>query len=315
MSEKPMQDEYSDSLDTPKAMAALAANENLRKFANRATTNENISILRKYYRHPGIHITLPSRGYFNTPGDIDFTINGEVPIYPMTAADELILKNPDALLNGFSIEKVITSCCPNVHNVRSLPSSDVDMILMAIRVSTYGDNVEMEIDCPECEHHNSFSANLRQMLSSVFYMEKEYSVRVHENIMVYIKPYTFEVNTRAALAAFEEGKNIQIAETQELKEEEKVSILNRSYERIIRLTAEFNAASIIKIVVPDGIVTDKQEIVDFLMNTDKKTSGMIDDAVKKINETGVVKKYPIECTNCKHKWEPELAFDPARFFE
>ena len=61
--------------------------------------------LAKYYRMPGVHVRLPSNGAFMPPGSVQFTVTGEVPIYPMRAADELLLKSPDALMSGYAIEE------------------------------------------------------------------------------------------------------------------------------------------------------------------------------------------------------------------
>ena len=47
--------------------------------------NQKNSILKKYYRHPGIHVKLPSNGYFSPPDSINFTITGEIPVLLVAA--------------------------------------------------------------------------------------------------------------------------------------------------------------------------------------------------------------------------------------
>jgi len=63
--------------------------------------------LKKYFRQPKIYISLPSQGKFYPDGSIEMTENGELPVYSMTAKDEMIIKTPDALLNGSSTVEVI----------------------------------------------------------------------------------------------------------------------------------------------------------------------------------------------------------------
>jgi hypothetical protein len=54
--------------------------------------------LSDYFRQPGTYITLPSNGRFYKD-KLTLSDSGELAIYPMTAKDELRLKNPDALFN------------------------------------------------------------------------------------------------------------------------------------------------------------------------------------------------------------------------
>jgi phage FluMu protein Com len=277
-------------------------------------TMPNTNPLQKYFRAPGMHIKLPSQGFFSNDGDIEFTINNEIPIYPMTAADELLLKSPDALLNGYAIERLIASCAPMIHNVRNLPSPDVDAVLLGIRSSSYGDRLEMEVKCPKCEHENKFHISIRNTIETQNQLESEYPVRISEEVIIYVKPYTFESNTKAALVAFEENKSLQIIEKQETSDAEKMVVLNASFEKLAELNTVLNSESIIQVVIPDGAVTNRQHIYEFLKNTDKNTAQKIDDKIRTINQIGVNRKHTTACTNCQHEWETELTFDPASFF-
>ena len=70
--------------------------------------------LQKYFRQPKIYLSLPSKGHWYPEGAIEMTENGELPVYAMTAKDELAFKTPDALLNGQSVVDVVKSCVPTV---------------------------------------------------------------------------------------------------------------------------------------------------------------------------------------------------------
>jgi hypothetical protein len=70
--------------------------------------------LRQYFRQPAIYIKLPSGGKYYADSAIDFPVNGDIPVFPMTVKDELTLKTPDALLSGESTVKVIESCCATI---------------------------------------------------------------------------------------------------------------------------------------------------------------------------------------------------------
>ena len=105
------------------------------------TGQSNANPLTSYMRQPKIYISLPSQGNFWPEHSIDMPENNELPVYSMTARDELLFKTPDALMNGQSIVDVIQSCVPNIKNAWVTPSIDLDTILIAIRIATYGEDM------------------------------------------------------------------------------------------------------------------------------------------------------------------------------
>nr|NIU01198.1 hypothetical protein [Nitrosopumilaceae archaeon]NIU85959.1 hypothetical protein [Nitrosopumilaceae archaeon]NIV66026.1 hypothetical protein [Nitrosopumilaceae archaeon]NIX61800.1 hypothetical protein [Nitrosopumilaceae archaeon] len=48
--------------------------------------------LKQYFRQPTIHISLPSNGKYYSEGSIEIPESGELPVYPMTAIDEITYK-------------------------------------------------------------------------------------------------------------------------------------------------------------------------------------------------------------------------------
>ena len=90
--------------------------------------------LKQYFRQPAIYIKLPSQGQFYPEGALDMPPNGELPVYPMTAIDEITYRTPDALFNGNATVNVIQSCMPNIRDPWSIPAMDVDTILVSIRI-------------------------------------------------------------------------------------------------------------------------------------------------------------------------------------
>ena len=64
---------------------------------------DNTNPLAGHFRQPKLYVKLPSGGQFNNKEALDMPENGELAIFPMTAKDELLMKNPDALLNGDAV--------------------------------------------------------------------------------------------------------------------------------------------------------------------------------------------------------------------
>ena len=63
--------------------------------------------LKQYFRQPAIYVRLPSGGQHYPPGAINMPPNGELPVFPMTAMDEITYRTPDALFNGSAVISVI----------------------------------------------------------------------------------------------------------------------------------------------------------------------------------------------------------------
>ena len=70
--------------------------------------------LSAHFRAPKLFTPLPSEGRFYDNSVVEMPETLELPVFSMTAKDEMIMKNPDALLNGEAVAQVIQSCVPNV---------------------------------------------------------------------------------------------------------------------------------------------------------------------------------------------------------
>ena len=98
-------------------------------------SKKSINPLASIMRQPKIYISLPSKGQYWPPDSLKVSDNQEYPVYSMTAKDELLLKTPDALLNGQAVVDVLESCVPNIVNAWDCPQIDLDALLIAIRIA------------------------------------------------------------------------------------------------------------------------------------------------------------------------------------
>ena len=120
--------------------------------------------LASFMRQPKIYIKLPSQGKYWPPGSLDIPESGELPVYSMTARDELLFKTPDALLNGQSVADVIQNCLPNIKNAWAIPTIDMDTILIALRLATYGEKMAFKHRIPVINEEVEFEIDLRMLL-------------------------------------------------------------------------------------------------------------------------------------------------------
>lgn len=277
------------------------------------TTRQNP--LKSFFRQFKLYLKLPSGTSYYPDGTVEFTDLGEVGIMPMTGKDELILKNPDALLNGEAIIEVIKSCVPAVKNPKSLLANDIDALITAIRYATFNDKLESEMACPACGHENLFKLDLQYTLDNMTYLEAEYVVNLESGISVFVRPYGFQELLRGLHAQFEQSKITRAIESESISEEQKMKLFAAAFKELSVLTYELMLNSVVKVVnEKQGInVTEKEFIKEFLQNIDKHQVDQIGDLIKEINQIGIMKTFTAKCEKCEHVWQSEIDFNPVNF--
>ena len=271
--------------------------------------------LKSYFRQFKLYIKLPSGTSYYAPGAITFTDTGEVGIMPMTGKDELILKNPDALLNGEALIEVIRSCAPGVSNPRLLLTNDIDAIITAIRFATYNDALETELNCPECKHSNLYKLDLQYSLDNMAFLDSEYVVNLDSGLSVYIKPYGFPELLRGLHAQFEQGKLTRAIESESVTEDQRLKLFATAFKELSVITYELMLNSVLKVIEESQNinVSNKDDIKEFLQNIDKKSLDKISDLIKEINQIGIKRSFTAKCEKCEHTWESEVDFNPVNF--
>lgn len=281
------------------------------------TSNDNP--LKKYFRSEKISTPLPS-GKNRYPKDVlELPASGEVGVMAMTAKDEMTLKNPDALLNGDAIEKLLKSCIPAVKQVKSLEMTDVDTMLMAIKYATYGDNFDYTLDCPNCQHENKFRESIREILDTLKTVPDENIVHLDE-IKVYVRPHTFELANKVNKLQFEQEKMRRILEESDIPDEEKLQSITPLFEKIAEMTGEMVCGCIERIQAPsdNGPVTviNPKHIKEFVQNLERKDANAIQEKAAKLNQLGINKTADVKCEKCGHEWQVQgREFNPVSFFE
>lgn len=245
-----------------------------------------------YMRQPKIYIQLPSRGEYWPKKSIEFTESGEFPVYSMTAKDELIFKTPDALLNGQSVVDVIQSCMPNIKNAWDTPLIDLDTILIAIRLATYGERMPIKHRIPVINEEVEHEIDLRYLLDSQSQNMWANQVVISEDFVVFVKPLTYKHLNQAGMKTFETRRILNAVNDDNLTEEKKLEVFNNGLSNLTKITIELLTDSIYAIDTSDERVTDKKFISEFVNNADKNIFDKINQHItnlKKLNDLKPVK--------------------------
>lgn len=271
-----------------------------------------------YFRSPKLYTKIPSMGKYYDEEIIDWPETGELAIFPMTAKDEMIMKNPDALLNGEAVAQVILSCVPAVKKPRALIGNDIDTLLVAVQGATYGDEVTVEGNCPKCKAETSGVASIEDCLDSMETIQKSYEFDTKLGLNIKIRPFTYDSTVKAGIANFKTTRSLQSLSTI-TDEMDQLKAFNDNFVQIAALNFDLIVDSVASIsgTTPDGeefVVTDNKSIREFLENCESSVGKSIEEKITEINAIGINKKFNLQCEECNEVFEKEIAFDPVNFF-
>lgn len=268
--------------------------------------------LKQYFRRPSVYFKLPSGGKGYKPGVVNIPESGELPVYPMTAIDEITTKTPDALFNGTAMVEIIKSCVPDIKDPWAITSVDLDAILIAIRAAGGGSELEIESECPSCHEVSSYGVNLSAMLANMKAGNYSEDLRIHD-LSITFRPLTYKELNKAGLAQFEIQRVFSGIEKIE-NEEERNKKTQDALRSITLLTMEVLAQAIEIIRTPGTEVTEQEFIIDFLQNCDKNTYIAIRDFHSKLKEQTELKPLHIKCVSCTHEYDQPFTLNPSDFF-
>ena len=272
----------------------------------------NTNPLKQYFRRPEIYLKLPSGGNFYPAGSIDLPENKEIPIYPMTAIDEITSKTPDALFNGTAVVDIIKSCVPNIKDPWSIPSIDLDPILVAIRAASNGNLLEIESTCPSCTEQASYNINLVGLLSRVEVGNYDEAVIIND-LTFKFKPFTYQKVNNINMIQFEIEQSINklenIADPAERQTESGITM-----QKLNNLSIELISESLEYISTPTAIVNEKEYILDFLQNCDRKTFEQLRTTAVQLRESSQLKPLDVKCIHCSHDYTQKLTLNVSDFF-
>lgn len=270
--------------------------------------------LQKYFRQPAIFYKLPSDGKFWKDGDLNMPVNHELPIYPMTTKDEVTLKTPDALMNGAGVVSVIQSCCPSIINAWHMPSIDVDAILIAIRIASFGHEMEFETKCPHCNEDNNHNLDLRVLLDNI--KCPDYSGKIESGELKFkLRPQPYFGSDRGNAIRFEEQKLMQALEKIKIEPEVRAAEIEASMTRLFKLGLNTLVDSTEYIEMNDGtIISNPEHISEFLANSSSQITKMLQDQLSSYASLAGLRPLEVVCTECTKSYAIPLEFDYGNFF-
>ena len=281
---------------------------------------ENTNPLNKYFRQAAIHITLPSNGDY-PPHVITPSATGEFPVMPMTAKDEIKFKTPDALMNGQGVVDVLQSCMPNIKDAWQIKSHDVDTILIAIRIATYGETMDLQFNVPTINEQVTHTINLPATLDQIRQEKIQNTITLKDGLIVETRPLTYRDMTQTSLQTFQQQKMYSSVQSSDISDEEKVKRFDESFKALTELNSKVLLKNISKITTPEGAeVSDPAQIKEFVDNANATLITELQDELAVVRVQGSVKPLTLKGTEDQIKrgapatYQVPVTFDTANFF-
>tara|TARA_Y100000385_G_C13015923_1_gene603846 strand:+ start:408 stop:1262 length:855 start_codon:yes stop_codon:yes gene_type:complete len=281
---------------------------------------ENTNPLNKYFRQPAIYVSLPS-GTNYPPHVVTPAQTGELGVMPMTAKDEIRFKTPDALMNGQGVVEVIQSCVPDIKDAWEIKSYDLDTILVAIRIATYGETMEINFNVPGANENVSHTVNLPSILDQLRSVKVDNAIVLKDGLKITVRPLTYKDMTHTSLQTFQQQKMYSAVQDSQLSDEDKATRFNEAFKTLTELNASILLKNMEMITMQDGTeITDTAHIKEFVDNANTTLIKEIETKLTDLRSQGAVKPLKLKATEEQIKkgapvtYEVPVTFDTANFF-
>jgi hypothetical protein len=210
---------------------------------------------------------------------------------------------------------------PNIKNAWAAPISDIDALLIAIRIATYGEMMTTPVTIRE-DLEMEYQIDLRNVLAGAM---SNYTwdpvVPITDTMTAFVKPPTYKQSTEVSIKSFETQKIMSLVNNDSMTEEEKVKLFKESFAKLTQTTLNTVASCIERIDTPEGSVTNSAFIVEFLNNSDNIVFNKIQDHLDRLKDVNSIKNMQVPVTDAMREQgitsdiiEIPLVFDAATFF-
>lgn len=271
--------------------------------------------LSDFYRSREIYVKLPTNGvYYKNLKNL--SVDGELGVMPMTNRDEVMLKVPDTLYNGAAIFELIKSIAPDIEDPYELKIPDLDVIILATRVASYGEQLEVSATCPHCAKTNEYSVDLTGILAGIKSIPQDDELEIN-NLTVKLQPNSVKSITARGMSLSKTNAAIMQMRNQNDQELLKTDQFKELLESISAAEIVTVADAIQYVRTPDGTeISDMQEIVNWITNSTSYVYKQLRKAVNSMNDSGVKKTFTYTCGNedCEKTFENDIELNPTFFF-
>ena len=229
-------------------------------------------------------VPLPSSGKVYPP-DSSLHAAELVEIRAMTAKEEDILTSRALLKKGTVVTELIRSCLiDKTINPLDLLSGDRNALMISIRITGYGPEYSVEMECPECAVKSPHSFNLGAL--PIKRLEIEPSIP-GTNVFEFLLPYS----KKTVRFKFMTGRD-----------EEESRVLGEKQKKLALGTESTVTTNLLYSILSIEGIEDRSKISNFIKAMPARDSLALRNYIKD-NEPGITMKQDTTCNSCGHSEE------------
>jgi hypothetical protein len=244
---------------------------------------------------PQESVPLPSRGVIYSQ---EGPLHGQetIDIRPMTAREEDILTSRAYIKNGSVLTKLLQSCIVNKSiNPDNLISGDRNALLVSLRITGYGAEYDVEVDCPECNTKSKQTFDLSSL--EIKRLEVEPIVQ-GDNLFEIQLPVT----KKSVRVKFLTGND-----------EREMMVINDRKKKSGMKTETAITDRLIRSIVTVNNLSDRNKINFFVKNLPARDSLALRRFLDK-HEPGIIMKSWMNCPHCHEQSEVSLPMGASFFW-
>ena len=240
-------------------------------------------------------VPLPSRGVIYSPESPVFGME-TLDIKAMTAREEDILTSRAYIKNGTVITELIKSCLIDKRiDVDELIAGDRVALMVALRITGYGADYDVECECPKCAAKSKQSFNLSDLRIKRLEIEP---ISQGSNLFEVVLPVSKKSVKVKFLNGYDE-KELNTLMTRKQK-------LGLQTDSLITDKLNFSITSV------DNI-TDKNKITQFINNMPARDSLVLRRFLEN-NEPGIDMTVTMKCNSCFEESDLKLPLGASFFW-
>ncbi len=284
---------------------------------------------------PPVAICLPTSAYWYDDGVIDPNADPlNLDVKPIGILAEQNCRDPWLLASGKAIPRIVREVCPSILLPEELAEVDIEAILLATRLASYGDSMKLTHKCQNkdvddngdgevCGEENDLDLNIQEFITRYDQIRNldDYVVQLQAVAhTVYLRPTPYKQSLRVLKQAVMAEKTFNSFEDMSAEDFVMDSSKINDYSQLADLTSEVTVESIVESIhyvttVKGDKVFDKETIREWLLAMHTDESKLI---IAKMNELAGELRQRSEvkynCHACGFENKFMLEMDPQRLF-
>jgi len=288
---------------------------------------------------PHITVTLPTMGLFYDENVFkEGTDPSVLEAHPFSMWEEVHHSNPFAIMSGKATRRMINTVAPEVNDPDALCGFDVDIIMLAGRLASYGEEMKLTMTCanPEpirkdpnsdnetlltCDAKRDMVVNVKDIINNYHIIDNidDWQLDLSNGQCVYLRPSLYKDILQALkISVSQEKINQVIRRYEDLPEDKMIEMTDKSVDNLISVKLITMVSSIMCVETADKSrkIKERELIVQWLEKLNPEYVSMIQDKLNELvqpfEKTG---KVSYICDECGYENKDiNLIQDQSRFF-